>query len=85
MKQPPQVNSSRRACPQCGGNVYRRNWRGWLERTLTRLTRRRPYACSDCGWRGYLPQGRSPEDVIDRLHWFRVSDAAPRKRKSDRS
>jgi hypothetical protein len=41
-------------CPGCGGhNVHHSRLRTHIERLRSRLTRRVPYRCHTCEWRGW--------------------------------
>jgi predicted RNA-binding Zn-ribbon protein involved in translation (DUF1610 family) len=70
------------ACPACGQAVYRLTLGDWWARWLARLTKRRPYACAQCGWQGWLIPPAPHEDVIDHLPWFRARP--PKRRKDER-
>jgi len=44
----------RPACPECGGNrVHHSRPRSIVERARRVLTRKVPYRCHTCGWRGW--------------------------------
>ena len=75
------AQSARLNCPACGNSVYRLSLNGRLARWRARLTRRRPYACAQCGWQGTLAHAGAHEDMIDQVPWFRARE--PKRRKGD--
>jgi uncharacterized protein with PIN domain len=55
-------------CPKCKSNrVHRSKVSGALGRLRNRLTRKVPFRCSTCGWRGWgANRGRRVETVVGR-------------------
>jgi hypothetical protein len=51
------------ACPTCHASIHRSRSRSWIERLRRRVTRRAPFRCSACGWRGWRIV--EPEDNPD--------------------
>jgi transposase-like protein len=47
-------------CPLCGGCTHRSHTRGFREKLVKGLTSHKTYRCHECGWRGWLPAGDSP-------------------------
>jgi uncharacterized protein with PIN domain len=58
------------ACPRCNGKVHHSRPRSWLERLRRRVTRRVPYRCHTCNWRGWR------KDVKPRPQELRRTDRA---------
>lgn len=42
-------------CPSCGSWRLHRSHTKWWERPAKLLVRKRPFACFECHWRGWLP------------------------------
>jgi len=40
-------------CPECGKQQAQRSRTRGFERVVKHVTRRRPYRCAACGWRGW--------------------------------
>jgi hypothetical protein len=47
------------SCPKCTSVLHRSHVRNGWERLRKRITRRRPYRCHNCEWRGW---GGDPAD-----------------------
>jgi transposase-like protein len=47
-------------CPLCGGYTHRSHTRGFREKLVKGLTSHKTYRCHECGWRGWLRAGDSP-------------------------
>lgn len=51
-------------CPHCkSDNIRRSRTRSRWERLRKEITRRRPYRCRECNWRGWMPIGLG--DMLD--------------------
>jgi hypothetical protein len=55
-------------CPVCkGDDIHHSRLRNWMERLRWRLTRRVPYRCHGCDWRGWREDGVLRRDA-DGMH-----------------
>jgi hypothetical protein len=57
-------------CPRCGShNIHHSRLRTWFERARRRVTRRAPYRCRKCEWRGWRhDDARASGDTIRQIH-----------------
>ena len=55
-------------CRRCGSRYLRRSHVRVWERPIKHLTRRRPYRCEDCQWRGWVAREQRLDLVHQELH-----------------
>ena len=55
-------------CPLCGSSRIRRSRVRLWEAPFKAFTRRRPYRCQDCRWRGWLVRVHHKHGGCPRLH-----------------
>jgi hypothetical protein len=55
-------------CRRCGSRYLRRSRIRVWERPIRHITRRRPYRCEDCQWRGWVVREHRLDLVRQELH-----------------
>jgi hypothetical protein len=58
----------RSKCRRCGSRYLRRSHVRVWELPIKRMTRRRPYRCEDCRWRGWVAREQRLDLVHQELH-----------------
>jgi hypothetical protein len=55
-------------CPACRGAIHHSRSRSWLERVRRYVTRRVPYRCHTCNWRGWLRDTKRRPHGLREIH-----------------
>lgn len=57
------------ACPACGDrDIHHSRFRSWVERLRFNLTRRLPFRCHKCGWRGWREEITRSDEAVREVH-----------------